>query len=55
MVQLQAKWVRIPLGCALIGGGTPGFLPGLSFWMLPIGAPLIGDNVPPVRRVTLRA
>lgn len=55
MVQPQVKWVRMPLGCALIAGGTLGFLPVLGFWMLPIGALLIGEDVPPVKRATLRA
>ena len=27
----------------------------LGFWMLPIGALLIGEDIPPVRRATLRA
>jgi len=55
MMQPQAKWVRLPLGCALIAAGALGFLPVLGFWMLPIGALLIGEDIPPVRRVTLRA
>ena len=54
MVQPQAKWVRLPLGCVLIAGGMLGFLPVLGFWMLPVGALLIGEDIPPVRRVTLR-
>ncbi|MGC1408311.1 MAG: hypothetical protein WA864_05110 [Acetobacteraceae bacterium] len=55
MVKPEAKWVRLPLACALIAGGTLGFLPVLGFWMLPIGALLIGEDIPPVRRATLRA
>jgi hypothetical protein len=31
-----------------------GFLPVLGFWMVPFGALLIGEDIPPVRRVTLR-
>lgn len=49
----QAKWVRLPLGLALIAGGAIGFLPVLGVWMLPIGALLIGEDIPPVRRATL--
>ncbi|MGH7102442.1 MAG: hypothetical protein ACREFJ_08595 [Acetobacteraceae bacterium] len=54
LIRPQAKWVRLPLGFALIAGGTLGFLPVLGFWMLPIGALLIGEDIPPVRRATLR-
>lgn len=53
LVQPQAKWVRLPLGVALIAGGALGFLPVLGFWMLPIGALLVGEDIPPVRRATL--
>lgn len=53
LVQPEARWLRLPLGCVLIAGGTFGFLPVLGFWMLPVGALLIGEDVPPVRRVTL--
>jgi len=50
-----AKWVRLPLGCALIVGGFLGFLPILGFWMIPIGALMIGQDIPPIRRVTVWA
>jgi hypothetical protein len=53
LVRPQAKWVRLPLGLALIAGGTLGFLPVLGVWMLPIGALLVGEDIPPVRRATL--
>lgn len=55
LVRPQAKWVRLPLGCVLIAGGVLGFLPILGFWMVPLGALLIGEDIPPVRRATLRA
>jgi hypothetical protein len=55
LVRPRAKWVRLPLGCVLIVGGLFGFLPILGFWMVPIGALLIGHDVPPVRRATLCA
>ena len=55
LVQPRARWMRLPLGCVLVAGGTLGFLPVLGFWMLPIGALLLGEDIPPVRRVTLRA
>jgi hypothetical protein len=41
------------LGLALIAGGMFSFLPVLGIWMLPIGALLIGEDIPPVRRATL--
>lgn len=37
----------------MIAGGFLGFLPVLGFWMVPVGALLIGEDVPPVRRATL--
>lgn len=55
LIRPEAKWLRLPLSFALIAGGTLGFLPVLGFWMLPIGALLLGEDIPPVRRVTLHA
>ena len=55
LAQPRAKWLRLPLGCVLIAAGLFGFLPILGFWMLPIGALLLGVDFPPIRRVTLRA
>jgi len=39
----RAKWVRVPMGVALIGGGVLGFLPLpiVSIWMLPVGLALL--------------
>jgi hypothetical protein len=54
LIRPQAKWVRLPLGLALIAGGALSFLPVLGLWMLPIGALLVGEDIPPVRRATLR-
>lgn len=51
----EKKWVRRPLSVALIAGGLLGFLPVLGFWMLPVGALLLGEDIPPVRRATLGA
>jgi hypothetical protein len=50
----EARWVRWPLGVVLIVGGVFSFLPVLGLWMLPLGALLIGEDIPPVRRATLR-
>ena len=54
LIRPQARWIRWPLGLALIVGGMFGFLPVLGFWMIPLGALLIGENIPPIRRATLR-
>jgi len=51
----EAKWLRVPLGLLLIGGGFLGFLPILGFWMLPLGALLLAEDFPLVRRPTVRA
>lgn len=53
LVRPEARWVRLPLGTLLIIGGIFGFMPVLGFWMVPIGAVLVGEDIPPVRRVTL--
>lgn len=50
-----ARWLRLPLGGVLIAGGVLGFLPLLGFWMVPLGALLISQDIPIVQRVTLRA
>lgn len=55
LIRPEAKWLRLPLSFALIAGGTFGFLPVLGFWMLPLGALLLGEDIPPLRRMTLRA
>ena len=55
LVRPEARWLRLPLGILLIGGGIFGFLPVLGLWMLPVGALLVGEDIPPVRRATLHA
>lgn len=54
LIRPDAKWLRLPLGVALVRGSILSFLPVLGIWMLPIGALLIGEDIPPVRRATLR-
>jgi hypothetical protein len=49
------RWVRIPLGVLCIGGGVVGFLPILGFWMVPVGALLLAEDVPALKRPTMRA
>ncbi len=51
----EAKLLRLPLGLLLIAGGFLGFLPILGFWMLPLGALLLAEDFPLVRRPTVRA
>ena len=55
LIRREARWLRLPLGLALIAGGILGFLPVLGVWMVPVGALLLGEDIPPVRRLTLRA
>lgn len=50
-----AGWVRVPLGVILILGGFVGFLPILGFWMLPLGALLLAEDLPFLKGPTLRA
>lgn len=49
------RWVRIPLGVLCICGGVVGFLPILGFWMVPVGAILLAEDVPALKRPTMRA
>jgi hypothetical protein len=55
LVQPQSAWLRIPLGLLLIAAGLLGFLPILGFWMIPLGALLLAEDIPLVRRLTTRA
>jgi hypothetical protein len=55
VLQPEASWVRRPLGAIMVVGGLCGFLPILGFWMLPVGLILIGEDIPVVKRLTLRA
>ena len=52
----RAKWVRVPAGVALIGGGVLGFLPLpiVSIWMLPVGLALLAHDIPTMRRLMAR-
>ena len=44
--QPTSRWIRIPAGVALIGGGVLSFLPVLGVWMLPLGLVLLAEDVP---------
>jgi len=50
-----AWWLRIPLSVVFILGGFLGFLPILGFWMLPLGVLLLAEDIPALKRPTLRA
>ena len=50
----DARWIRIPVGILLILGGVFSILPGLGFWMLPLGLLLIAYDVPFLRRPMAR-
>ena len=49
------RWVRIPLGILLIIGGFLSILPILGIWMVPLGALLLAQDVPFLRRPVGRA
>ena len=49
-----AKWVRLPMGVLLVVGGVFGFLPILGFWMVPLGALLLAQDIPVLRGPTVR-
>jgi hypothetical protein len=49
-----AKALRILLGVLLVLGGLLGFLPILGFWMIPLGAILLGRDIPAVERFNER-
>ena len=48
-------WLRVPIALLFLFGGFLGFLPILGFWMAPLGLLLLADDVPFLRRPTLRA
>ncbi len=45
----SARWVRVPVGIALMTAGVLGLLPILGFWMVPLGLALIARDVPFMR------
>jgi hypothetical protein len=50
----SSRWKRIPLGTALIAGGTLSFLPILGIWMIPLGLVALAQDVPALRSPTAR-
>lgn len=53
--QPNRRWARLPLSFLLIFSGFLGFLPILGFWMLPLGLLLLAEDVPAIKRPTMRA
>ena len=51
----QGRWTRRAAALPLIAAGPFGFLPVLGFWMLPIGILLLAEDIPALRRATVRA
>ena len=45
----SSRWVRIPAGLLLIIGGVVGFVV-LGFWIVPLGALLLAQDLPFLRR-----
>ena len=54
LVRPEWRWVRLPLGVLCILGGFLAFLPVLGVWMFPIGLLLLSEDVPVLRRPTIR-
>jgi hypothetical protein len=48
------RWLRIPLGLALVIAGLFGFLPVLGFWMAPLGLSLLALDFPLAGRLLRR-
>jgi hypothetical protein len=51
----SSRWVRIPAGILLMVGGVFSFLPILGLWMVPLGALLLAQDIPFLRRPVGRA
>jgi len=51
----SSRWVRIPVGVILSVAALFSFLPVLGLWMLPLGLLLLAQDIPALRRWTVRA
>ena len=51
----SSGWVRIPSGILLMFAGVFGALPILGMWMFPLGLLLLAQDIPPLKRWTVRA
>jgi len=45
------RWVRVLAGLLFIAGAFLSILPVFGIWMLPLGLMLLGEDIPPIRRV----
>ena len=55
LLRPQSRWLRLPVGVLLMLGGMLAILPVFGLWMLPLGAILIAEDVPLLRRAAARA
>ncbi|WP_298352346.1 hypothetical protein [Rhodoblastus sp.] len=46
----RRRWLRIPIGFALVAGGIFGFMPLVGFWMIPLGLSLLALDFPAVEK-----
>lgn len=46
----RRRWLRVPVGFALVVGGVFGFLPVVGFWMIPLGLSLLALDFPVARK-----
>jgi hypothetical protein len=46
----RRRWLRVPIGVALVIFGIFGFLPVLGFWMIPLGLSLLAIDFPAAAR-----
>lgn len=45
------RWVRVLAGLLFIAGSFLSILPVFGIWMLPLGLMLLGEDIPPIRRM----
>jgi hypothetical protein len=46
----SSRWIRVPAGLLLTGGGFLTIFPILGLWMLPLRLMLLSEDVAPLRR-----
>jgi len=46
----RRRWLRLPIGVALVLGGLVGFLPVVGYWMIPLGLSLLAVDFPAAER-----
>lgn len=50
----EARWIRLPIGLALLVGGMFGFLPVLGIELIPLGLLVIAVDIPVLRKPVAR-